>query len=181
MSETISLVPIVANFTSPIQNYPIKYVGLDRDNTLIEDAGYTKLDQEPNWLPTVIDGLRLIHSLELELVIFTNQAALTKGIFDLPRLEDFHRRMNLSLLKEAGFGFHSIIICPHLQDQGCSCRKPLPGMFQVAREIFGELPRVMIGDSESDVLAAKSANVLALKTSQGDFLTVVSDWLRNSC
>lgn len=177
VGENSSLVPIVVNLASPIQGSRIKYVGLDRDNTLIEDAGYTKLDQDPIWLPSVIDGLRLIHSLNLELVIFTNQAALSKGIFDLPQLEDFHKRMNLSLLNEAGFGFHSIIICPHLQDLRCSCRKPSPGMFHTAKEVLGELPQIMIGDSDSDVLAAESAGVLARKTSPGDFLKDVSDWL----
>ena len=178
MPENSLLVPLITNLVSPLSNSSFKYVGLDRDNTLIEDAGYTKLDQEPKWLPGVIDGLRLIHSLNFGLVIFTNQAALSKGVYNLLDLEDFHRRMNLSLICQVGFGFNSIFICPHLQDQGCLCRKPSPGMFQTAQQIYHELPQVMIGDSDSDIEAAKSAGVLALKTHRVDFLKVVSEWLK---
>jgi len=173
------LVPIVTNLAHPFSNCAFNYVGLDRDNTLIEDAGYTNLDQEPTWLPNVIDGLSLIHSFNFGLVVFTNQAALSKGVFNLSQLEDFHRRMNLSLIDQAGFGLNGIIVCPHLQVQGCSCRKPRPGMFYAAQKIYGGLPQVMIGDSDTDIQAAKSAGVHAVKVHQEDFLKVSSDWLKD--
>ena len=177
MIEKGELVPIVTDLAPPPTGSPFRYVGLDRDNTLIEDAGYSKLGQEPLWLPSVIEGLRLFHSFDLGLVIFTNQAALSKGVFNLFQLEDFHIRMNLSLINQTGFGFNGIIICPHLQDQGCSCRKPRPGMFHAAQKIYGELPQVMIGDSDTDIQAAESAGVFAVKTNQEDFLQVSSEWL----
>jgi histidinol-phosphate phosphatase family protein len=169
--------PIVTTLKHPINGSPFKYVGLDRDNTLIEDAGYTKLVQEPIWLPSVIEGLNLIHSFNFGLVVITNQAALSKGVFNLNELEDFHKRMNLSLINQTGFGFDAIIVCPHRQDQGCSCRKPHPGMFHTAQKIYGELPRVMIGDSDKDMQAANSAGVFAIKVHQKDFLKVTSGWL----
>ena len=172
------LVPIVTNLAPFVLSSTFKYVGLDRDNTLIQDAGYTNLDQEPNWLPGVIEGLKLINSFGFGFVIFTNQAALSKGVFNLFQLGDFHRRMNLSLMNQTGFGFNGIIVCPHLQDQGCSCRKPRPGMFHVAQKIYGELPQVMIGDSDTDIQAAKLAGVCAIKSHQEDFLKVSSDWLK---
>ena len=174
------LVPIVTNLAPPITRSPFKYVGLDRDNTLIEDAGYTKLDQEPTWLPSVIEGLRLLHSFNFGLVVFTNQAALSKGVFNLLELEDFHMRMNLSLVNQTGFGFSGIIVCPHRQDQGCSCRKPRPGMFHTAQKIYGELPQVMIGDSDTDIQAAESAGVVAIKAHQEDFQKIASDWLNKT-
>jgi HAD superfamily hydrolase (TIGR01662 family) len=175
--EKVELVPIVTDLAPPLTGSPFRYVGLDRDNTLIEDAGYSKLDQEPSWLPGVIDGLRLFHAFGFGLVIFTNQAALSKGVFNLPELENFHNRMNLSLLDQTGFGFSGIIICPHLQEHGCSCRKPRPGMFQAAQRIYGNLPQVMIGDSDSDIQAAKLVGVHGLKTNQKDFQKIASDWL----
>ena len=171
------LVPILTDLAPPDAGSPFRYVALDRDNTLIEDAGYSSLDQEPSWLPGVIDGLKLFHTFGFGLVIFTNQAALSKGIFDLHQLEDFHRRMNLSLLDQTGFGFTGIFVCTHLQDHFCSCRKPRPGMFYAAEKVYGELPQLMIGDSDSDIQASKSAGVFAIKTHQVDFLKVSSEWL----
>lgn len=179
MVEKRGLVPIVTDLVPPARS-PSKYVGLDRDNTLIEDAGYSRLDQEPNWLPGVIDGLKLLNAFGFGLVIFTNQAALSKGVFNLLQLEDFHRRMNSSLLDQTGFGFSGIIICPHLQEQACSCRKPRPGMFYTAQRIYGNLPKVMFGDSDKDIQASNSAGVFAIKTHQVDFLEVCSNWLEIS-
>ena len=180
MVEKRRLVPIVTDLVPTPARLPFKYVGLDRDNTLIEDAGYSRLNQEPNWLPGVIDGLKLLNAFGFGLVIFTNQAALSKGVFNLLQLEDFHRRMNSSLLNQTGFGFSGIIICPHLQEQGCSCRKPRPGMFYAAQMIYGDLPQVMFGDSDKDIQASNSAGVIAIKTHQVDFLEVCSDWLEIS-
>lgn len=177
MLEKSGLVPIVTDLAPTPAGSPFRYVGLDRDNTLIKDAGYSTLDQEPNWLPGVIDGLKLFHAFGYGLVVFTNQAALSKGVFNLLQLEDFHKRMNLSLLDQTGFGFSGIIVCPHLEDHGCSCRKPRPGMFHVAQKIYGDLPQVMLGDSDKDIQASNSAGVFAIKTHQVDFLEVSSDWL----
>ena len=46
MVEKGELVPIVTDLAPPPTGSPFRYVGLDRDNTLIEDAGYSKLGQE---------------------------------------------------------------------------------------------------------------------------------------
>ena len=178
MVEKGVLTPIVTDLAPTFTGSSFRYVGLDRDNTLIEDAGYSKLDQEPKWLPGVIDGLKLFHAFGFGLVIFTNQAALSKGVFSLLELEDFHKRLNLSLFAQAGFGFSGIIVCPHLQEQSCLCRKPRPGMFLAAQKIYGDLPQVMFGDSDTDIQASKSAGVLAIKTHQVDFLEASSEWLK---
>jgi D-glycero-D-manno-heptose 1,7-bisphosphate phosphatase len=49
--------------------------------------------------------------------------------------------------------------CPHRPDEGCSCRKPSPGMIKAASETFQfSLPETyFIGDRNSDVLAANHA------------------------
>lgn len=175
--ERSSMEPIVTNFALPAVSSNFKYVGIDRDDTLIEDAGNSKLNHEPKWLPGVIKGLKLINSLNLGVVIFTNQSGLSKGLFNQFQLENFHRRINNSLINQAGFGLNGIIVCPHLSIQKCLCRKPLPGMFHVAQKIYGKLPEVMIGDSEKDMQAAKLAGVFAIKIERKDFLDKIENWL----
>lgn len=50
-------------------------------------------------------------------------------------------------------------ICPHGPDDGCSCRKPAPGLVLSAAADLGVSPRccVVIGDIGSDVDAATAA------------------------
>jgi D-glycero-D-manno-heptose 1,7-bisphosphate phosphatase len=169
--------PVFTQFSNQSMGKYSKYVALDRDNTLISDAGNTNLDQEPTWLPGVIEGLTLIGSVGFELVVITNQAAVSKGLFSISKLEDFHVSMNSSLKNQTGLEFKSIISCPHSQLDGCVCRKPRPGMFLYAQKAYGNLPEVMIGDSESDMQAARAVGVKGLKVSNGNFLTILSAWL----
>jgi D-glycero-D-manno-heptose 1,7-bisphosphate phosphatase len=152
-------------------------VALDRDNTIIEDAGYTDLTQDPHWLPGVISGLQLITSHGYGLVLMTNQAALSKGIINLSQLEDFHVRLNESFKRQTGLEFNSIFVCPHSKDNTCPCRKPRAGMFESAKEIFGVFPEFMIGDSVTDIEAANFVGVHGIKVERNGFYRSVSEWL----
>jgi len=74
--------------------------------------------------------------------------------FSEPELQSIHEDLQKHL---SSFGAHidSIYYCPHDVGQ-CECRKPGTGLFERA---FGDFPEarpetsVMIGDSDSDVLA----------------------------
>ena len=172
-----SLTPIVSHYSGVNNIFAFNYVVLDRDDTLIEDSGYTNLEHEPIWLPTVIEGLLLKHNAGYGLVIVTNQAALSKGLFTLPRLNEFHLRMNTSLKEKTGVNLKSVIVCPHLKELNCLCRKPLPGMINFAHDIYQKKPLLMVGDSDKDIEAAKMAGIDGLKVAKGEFLTKVSEWL----
>ena len=54
------------------------------------------------------------------------------------------------------FGFDRAYICPHGEGNGCSCRKPLPGMLtRASKEWKIDLKNcAVIGDSWRDMLAA---------------------------
>jgi D-glycero-D-manno-heptose 1,7-bisphosphate phosphatase len=63
-------------------------------------------------------------------------------------------------------------MCPHAPEDGCSCRKPLPGLLlQAAKDLSLDLQRSwMIGDAWSDVQAGEAAGLRAtilLKTGRG--------------
>ena len=45
--------------------------------------------------------------------------------------------------------------CPHLPERNCNCRKPKTWMLRDERS----LDDILIGDQESDMLAAKKANI----------------------
>ena len=54
-----------------------------------------------------------------------------------------------------------VFFCPHAPEEGCACRKPMPGMFLAAKERFGiDMENsLMVGDKPSDIEAAKEAGV----------------------
>jgi len=62
-------------------------------------------------------------------------------------------------------------MCPHGPDDGCDCRKPLPGLLlRAAEEMDIDLSRsVMIGDALTDVRAGQAAGLPAilLRTGRG--------------
>jgi D-glycero-D-manno-heptose 1,7-bisphosphate phosphatase len=73
-------------------------------------------------------------------------------------------------VKQAGGSFDFIAVCPHGPDDGCMCRKPLPGMLLEtfkALNIIDKSAVIMVGDSYRDVQAAHAAGIDAVLVSSG--------------
>jgi len=51
-------------------------------------------------------------------------------------LNAMHAKMH-KLLAAHGGRIDAVFYCPHSPDEGCSCRKPLPGLFEQIGERFG--------------------------------------------
>jgi HAD superfamily hydrolase (TIGR01662 family) len=60
--------------------------------------------------------------------------------------------------------FDATLYCAHGPDDACSCRKPRPGLLLEAARLLGVRPEdcVVIGDIESDVVAARNAGARGL-------------------
>jgi histidinol-phosphate phosphatase family protein len=177
VSTIDSTIPIIWISSAVRHKANFKYVALDRDDTLIQDSGYTDLTHQPVWLPGVLSGLELLSARGYGLVVLTNQAALSKEIYKIEKLDLFHKLMNLSLEEHLGINFNAFIVCPHLATDLCGCRKPASGMFEAAFKIYGALPETMFGNSDSDIQAANSAGVHGIKVENQNFFECVLDWL----
>ncbi|MCW8889898.1 MAG: HAD hydrolase-like protein, partial [Sedimenticola sp.] len=68
-----------------------------------------------------------------------------------------------------GGQLHGIVYCPHGPKAGCSCRKPLPGLFeQISERFYCTLEGVpAIGDSLRDLQAASRAGALPILVRTG--------------
>jgi histidinol phosphatase-like enzyme len=77
------------------------------------------------------------------------------------------------LLAEAGARLDGIYVCPHAPDEGCTCRKPLPGMLlKAAEELALDLSRsVMVGDSQRDIEAGRAAGCTTVAVASGKHST----------
>jgi len=132
---------------------------LDRDGTLMEDTGFIGDPERVRVLPGVPEALRLLGEAGFERVVVTNQSGVARGMFDEPDVERVHRALSQVLARDGG-GVDAYYYCAHLDD-GCDCRKPLPGMVKrAAAERTLDLERsVMFGDRAGDMLTAKAAGI----------------------
>lgn len=135
-------------------------VFLDRDgviNRRLPDD-YVKSWEEFEFLPGVLDALKLLTDSGSRLIVITNQRGIATGKMTLEDLSHIHHRLRLTVM-ESNARLDAIYFCPH--DKGvCDCRKPGIGMLLQAQKDFPEIDfsaSVMVGDSLSDVEAGSRA------------------------
>jgi D-glycero-D-manno-heptose 1,7-bisphosphate phosphatase len=137
----------------------LQAVFLDRDGTLNrERADYVKSWREFEWLPGALDALAVLASLDVPVLVVTNQSALGRGILDPSALHAIHAQARAEALA-AGGRMDDFLICPHAPADGCTCRKPKPGLLlQAAARYNLDLQScVFVGDSLTDMQAAEAA------------------------
>lgn len=140
-------------------NTNIKLVILDRDGTINEERDdYVKSADEWVPLPGALEAIARLNHAGWHTVVATNQSGIGRGLFDMASLNAMHVKMN-RLLQQAGGRIDAVFFCPHAADEGCDCRKPLPGLLQQIGERYGvDLSQVLVvGDSLRDMLAATAA------------------------
>lgn len=125
---------------------------VDRDGTLCFDKHYLSDPEGLEFIPTVVDGLKLAAQLELPIIIVTNQSGVGRGYFTEEILAEVHAKL-LSMLSENGIRIADIFHCPHVPGSGCNCRKPAPGMLLEAAEKHGIdlAASFVIGDRMMDI------------------------------
>ncbi len=135
---------------------------IDRDGVICHNrADYVKRWDEFVFLPGALEALARLAKSHFAVVIVTNQSAINRGKVTLEAVEDIHRRM-LQAIEAAGGRVDAIYLCPHRPDEGCACRKPLPGLLHRAAADLGlDLTQsYLIGDALEDIQAALAAGCL---------------------
>lgn len=142
-------------------------VFLDRDGTLIEEAGYLDSLDRLHPFPWTVDALRLLERAGYRRVVVTNQGGIAQGLFDDAFVEATHRALS-ARLSAGGASVDGYYYCPHHPAgsveglrQACQCRKPGPALLQqAAADLDIDLTRsFVVGDRWSDVQVAASAGL----------------------
>jgi len=140
-------------------NHNMKLVILGRDGTLNEYRNdHVKSADELQPLPGAMEAVARLNQAGWHTVLATNQAGIGRGLLDMASLNAVHMRLN-QLLTEKGGRLDASFFCPHAPDEGCDCRKPLPGLVHQIAERFGvDLAQVhMVGASLRDIQTAQAA------------------------
>jgi histidinol-phosphate phosphatase family protein len=150
-------------------------VFLDRDGTLVEEAGYINRIDRLELFPWSVDAVRLLNRAGYRVVVVTNQAGVARGYLDEAFVREAHAHLD-GVMRAAGATIAGFYHCPHHVDatveayrRACDCRKPAPGMFlRAARELDLDLPRsYAVGDRWHDVQAAQAAGATAIMVRSG--------------
>jgi len=136
---------------------PGEFLFLDRDGVINADSpDYIKSWKEYHFYPDALKALAWLKSRRINAIVISNQSALNRGYIQHEDFWDMHTRM-VAAIEERGGAILAAFYCPHRPDEGCSCRKPSPGMILAAREIF-RVPSqgcFFIGDRASDMETAE--------------------------
>jgi D-glycero-D-manno-heptose 1,7-bisphosphate phosphatase len=140
-------------------NANLKLVILDRDGTINRASEeFVKSPEEWHPLPGALEAISRLNHAGFHVVLATNQSGLGRGLFDMAALNAVHAHM-LKTLAALGGRIDAIFYCPHAAEEGCSCRKPAPGLLlQIAERYGHSLSGVpYVGDSLRDMQAAQAA------------------------
>ena len=74
-------------------------VFLDRDGTLLEEAGYLDRLERLVFFPYSVDAVRLLNRAGFAVIIITNQAGIARGIFKEAFVADAHRHVAARLAR----------------------------------------------------------------------------------
>jgi D-glycero-D-manno-heptose 1,7-bisphosphate phosphatase len=137
----------------------VKLVILDREGVVNQAVdGYVLRPEQWEPQPGSLEAIARLHHGGFRVAVATNQAPLSRGLFDMAMLNAIHQRM-IRMVEAAGGRIDAIAICPHSPEQDCGCRKPKPGMLLELMDRFGVGPAQtsMVGDTPADIHAGLAA------------------------
>ena len=108
-------------------------------------------------LDGVEEAIANIRALGYLVLVVTNQPDINNNLVEREEIDAMHRRLGHLPIEK-------IYVCPHTKDEGCSCRKPKPGMLLQAQAEFGiDLSKsFMIGDRQGDMQASEAAGCTSI-------------------
>jgi histidinol-phosphate phosphatase family protein len=154
-------------------------VFIDRDGTINEEVNHLNSVDQFKLIEGVDEAIKRLNKSEYRTCVVTNQPVVARGECSFEELKQIHNKFE-SLLGLKGAFIDRIYFCPHHPDSGfkgeiaelkrhCTCRKPNTGMIDKAvAELNIDISQSwMIGDSTSDVLAARSAGLKSILVETG--------------
>ncbi len=159
----------------------MKLIILDRDGVINRDSdNFIKSVDEFEPLPGSLEAIARLNQAGYRVAVATNQSGIARGYYDLPTLNAMHDKLR-RLLSQHGGRIDMIAFCPHGPDDGCTCRKPQPGMYlEIASRMEVPLDNVpVIGDSLRDLQAAQAvkAKPILVRTGKGERTIVKGEGL----
>ena len=139
-------------------------VFLDRDGTIVEEAGYPDSLERLVFFPFTVDAVRTLNDGGFAVVVVTNQSGIARGIVPESFVAEAHRYI-ADRMQAGGARIDAFYYCRHHPDAidpslrgPCDCRKPQPGLLRRAAADLGlDVARsFVVGDRWKDLGAAQA-------------------------
>ena len=133
----------------------------DLAGTLVamDETRQLPIDNQGNVTIALLPGVRekLVPIRDHLMFVVTNQAGISRGWFKQEAVEAALKELDHQL----GDILTGWLVCPHVDDDKCECRKPKGGMITELAELYGvDLDSsTMVGDQEVDRQAGEAAGV----------------------
>jgi histidinol-phosphate phosphatase family protein len=134
---------------------------LDRDgviNRRIVD-GYVTRWEEFEFLPGVLEAIKILAERFKYIFVITNQQGVGKGLMTMEQVDDIHDKMCTEIEAHGGL-IDGILVCPQLASEPDNYRKPRPDMAFMACEICPDINLeqcIMVGDGQTDIEFGRNA------------------------
>ena len=171
-----------------ITDWSGKTAYLDRDGVLNKwREGYVNSPEELEILDGAGFAVGLLRRNGFRVCIVTNQSPVGRGLWGHDVLSQIHDSLQEQLLNEdKDAEIDLILYSPYSPDQGAWARKPRPGMLEAGRQLIensefnfdqptsisygknwinrpSEKGSILVGDRESDILAAETFGVKGIR------------------
>ena len=152
-----------------------RYVLLDRDGVINRrmPGGYVILWNQFEFLPRVLEGLRLLADHGYTAIILSNQACVGEGLLSSKDLDVITHRFMLEVALSGG-DITQVYYCRHRPQDQCGCRRPRPGLLRRAQleHRFAPETTYFVGDCLEDWRAADDAGCPMILIRRTSFLEV---------
>lgn len=144
---------------SKVISYKNKAIFIDRDGVINRERGeYTFKVTDFEIMPGVVEGLKKLKQAGFKLIIITNQAGISRGLYTRKDMQNCHNFLH----QQTGGIIDAIYYCPwHPTISKSLSRKPATLMFEraISKYEINTEHSFMIGDKDRDLIPAKKLNI----------------------
>jgi len=155
-----------------------KIAFVDRDGTLIEEPADYQIDSLEKFklVKGVIPALLRLKENGFRFVIVSNQDGLGTDSYSQESYDTVQAKL-VDLFASQGIEFESVLVCPHMPKDACTCRKPHLGL---VREYLTDRGvdlsgSIVVGDRDSDLELAKNMGVRGFLLGELDWKSIVEE------
>lgn len=154
----------------------ITTVFIDSDGTINENQPFPNINRPEKviLLPHAAEGIKMLNDMKCRVIVVSNQAGINnpENDLDFAMYKKVTKRLAQLLREAAGARIDDTFVCPHMPKENCGCRKPLPGLFKIAKEKYPDIEyekSFMIGDRDIDLIPAHAIGMkfILVRTGHG--------------